>query len=831
MDNQYNPLEIESSIQELWENSSAFSVGEDLNREKYYCLAMFPYPSGTLHIGHIRNYTLSDVIARYQRMHKKNVLHPIGWDAFGLPAENAAIQNKTNPSDWTKENINEMRSQFKRLGYSYDWKRELATCDPDYYRWEQWLFIKLYKKGLVYKKDTKVNWDPVDETVLANEQVIDGKGWRSGAVVEQKEISQWFIKITHYADELLNDLESLEEWPKQVRAMQKNWIGKSSGCFINFKVENSKESLKAYTTRVDTIFGVTGIFISPDHKISKELSETNTKIKDFLEECSKSPITESAIEKMDKKGVDTELKAICPITNRTLPIWIANYILSDYGTGVVMSVPAHCKRDWDMAKKYNLPISPVLTYNDADYDPESSPNEGFGTLINSAEYDGLSSEAAIKKIIQKLENNKSGSSATQYRLRDWGISRQRYWGTPIPMINCHECGPLPVPEEDLPVVLPTDIKFSGAQSPLKDTPSFYEAVCPKCNSPATRETDTFDTFINSSWYYSRYASYDQSTVMLDNRAKYWTPVDYYIGGIEHAVLHLLYARFMHKVLRDEGLLNSNEPFKKLLTLGMVLNQGSKMSKSKGNSISPIDTIEKYGADTLRLYIIFAAPPELSLEWSESGIDGAYKFLRKLWAFSYNNETIDLYNESNKSSVTTHIYWESASNKQKDIRREVYTILQQINFDYQRSQFNTVVSGCMKLFNIISKLYSERQGLLDKFIVYEGYLILIKALSPITPHICQVLWSNLGNSSLIMDAAWPIIPKDALKADEIEYIVQINGKTKGKITLSIEKDKEYIKEKVTQEPFVQKISQNKILQKTIIIPDRKLINLVYAEKSS
>ncbi len=829
MDNQYNPLEIEKNIHQLWESSQAFSVAEDLSKEKFYCLSMFPYPSGTLHMGHVRNYTLSDVIARYQRALGKNVLNPIGWDAFGLPAENAAIEHKVSPDVWTKKNITSMQQQFKSLGYAYDWKREIATSDPNYYRWEQWLFTKLLEKGLVYKKNAKVNWDPVDQTVLANEQVVDGKGWRSGAVVEQKEISSWFLKITAYADQLLEDLDQLSEWPKQVLTMQENWIGRSHGINTLFPLENSKHSLKVFTTRIDTIFGVTHLFIAPDHPMAKDLAQKDEAIAKFIKETKQVKISEVELETLEKKGIDTKVFAFHPISKEKIPVWIANYVIMEYGTGVIMSVPGHCKRDWEMAKQYNLPVKQVITPLTGSNNVIEQADEEYGRLINSEQFDNLTSKEAITKISEFLVENKLGETKTNYRIRDWGISRQRYWGTPIPIINCDQCGAVAVPEENLPVVLPLDVKFDGATSPLKDIPEFYEAKCPKCDGDATRETDTFDTFINSSWYYARFASYNQHNAMLDNRAKYWSPVDHYIGGIEHAVLHLLYARFIHKIMRDVGLLNFDEPFIKLLTLGMVHNQGTKMSKSKGNSISPIELIEKYGADTVRLYMIFAAPPEQALDWVESGVEGSYRFLKKLWLFSKGNDALEIYNETNVTTVKTHIYWESATISQKEARREVYCIFKQINYDFKRTQFNTVVSGAMKLLNLITKLYADKSDLIDKFIVHEGYVLLLKSLAPICPHITQQLWSELGNEDLLMNAPWPHIPKDALKSESIEYVVQINGKLRGKITVNVNESIQSIEQKVIKEEFVKKSINDQMLKKAIILPDRKLINLVYIDK--
>ena len=625
MEETYKPQEIEKNAQDFWDERNSFQATEDSSKPKFYCLSMFPYPSGYLHMGHVRNYTIGDVVARYQRMLGKNVLQPMGWDAFGLPAENAAIQNKIAPAEWTYKNIDYMRIQLKRLGFAFDWSREITTCDPSYYRWEQWFFLKLYDKGLVYKKNAEVNWDPVDQTILANEQVVDGRGWRSGALVERREIPQWFIKITAYADQLLNDLDKLEQWPEQVRLMQKNWIGRSEGVEVSFPLADREETLTIFTTRPDTLFGVTYVALAPQHALSKLAAESNSTLQTFLDECKNIKVAEADLATMEKKGVATGLYAKHPITGEKLPIWVANFVVMDYGSGAVMAVPAHDQRDFEFAKQYHLPIKQVIQPpNNGVWDFTKEAYSQAGELIASQEFSGMHSKDAAAAIMTQLEKSKLGERKINFRLRDWSVARQRYWGTPIPIINCPACGA--VGAKDLPVVLPEKVKFEGVSSPLKSMPEFYETTCPKCGGAATRETDTFDTFFESSWYYARFACKKQDNAMLDGRANYWAPVDQYIGGVEHAVMHLLYARFMHKLMRDEGLLNSDEPFTRLLTQGMVLNQGVKMSKSKGNTVDPATLIDKYGTDTVRLFSMFAAPPEQSLEWSDSGCRRRASFL-------------------------------------------------------------------------------------------------------------------------------------------------------------------------------------------------------------
>lgn len=821
MDNSYKPREIEEQAQQFWLKKQFFNVTEDLNKEKFYCLSMFPYPSGSLHMGHVRNYTLGDVISRYQRALGKNVLQPIGWDAFGLPAENAAIKHGIHPAEWTKKNIAAMKEQFHRLGNAYDWKREITTCDPDYYRWEQWFFIKLYEKGLVYKKNAIVNWDPVDKTVLANEQVVDGRGWRSGALVEHKEISQWFIKITAYADELLLDLDTLEEWPAQVKLMQRNWIGRSEGAEIYFKVNGYPKKLKIYTTRPDTLMGATYLAVAPDHPLAKQAALENPKVKEFLDSCQGVRMAEAELAAMEKRGVDSGLVAVHPITGEEIPVWIANFVLMQYGSGAVMSVPAHDQRDWEFAKKYHLPLKEVISAPNGAHDFSGSAFTEAGHLINSGEFDGLSSEEAKTVITAKLEAQEAGKATVNYRLRDWGVSRQRYWGTPIPMIHCEECGIVPVPEDELPVVLPENVELTGSGSPLALCPEFLHASCPKCGEDATRETDTFDTFVESSWYYARFACKGQENAMLDDRAKYWTPVDQYIGGIEHAVMHLLYARFFHKLMRDEGLVNSDEPFKALLSQGMVLKNGHKMSKSLGNIVDPNHLIDTYGADTARLFVMFASPPEQSLEWSDSGVEGSHRFLKRLWSFACQHEKLLIEINESLADGNSTINWQACDSRLKKSRFNVHHILAQVSQDYERHQYNTVVSGCMKLFNEISSYSIETEE--DKCFIHSSFCILLRLLAPITPHICHHIWQELGFEKVIIDAPWPKVDKSALKTDEVEFVVQVNGKLRAQFKANVDASEDELIKMAKEQTSAFLI--DKTIKKSIVVPHRQLINLV------
>ncbi len=814
----YEPLLIEKEAQAFWDENRCFEVKEDLNREKYYCLGMLPYPSGELHMGHVRNYTISDVISRYHHMKGLNVLQPMGWDAFGLPAENAAIKRGLPPAEWTYKNIKKMRKQFKQLGFAYDWKREVTTCDPSYYRWEQWLFVRLFKKGLVYNKNSVVNWDPVDQTVLANEQVIDGKGWRSGAIVEKREIPQWFFKITAYADQLLDDIDKLDGWPLQVRTMQRHWIGRSQGVNISFKVSKLKEKIITFTTRPDTLFGVTYLAIAPEHPIAKLAAKDRKDIAQFIKTCQQGSVAEADVATQEKRGIDTGFVALHPITKKKLPIWITNFVLMDYGTGAVMSVPAHDQRDFEFAQKYAIPMQQVITPEKKnDCDLAQAAYTGTGILMHSAQFDGLTSEEAKQAISDYLVEQKIAEPITTYRLRDWGISRQRYWGAPIPIIYCKHCGTVPVPEEDLPVILPTDLVPDGHGSPLASCSEFYKTKCPQCGKAAKRETDTMDTFVESSWYYARYCSFDQDQSMLDERAKYWTPVDQYIGGIEHAVLHLLYARFMHKVLRDEHLVNSDEPFLRLLTQGMVLKDNTKMSKSKGNVVTPTPLLKQYGADTLRLFIIFAAPPEQSLEWSDAGVEGAHRFLKKLWhyahtmqAFLMNNEPISVpLLDSTDPTIQNHY-------------KQLHELLQQATHDMERGQFNTVVSAAMKLFNLLSTLTPDQNERIQ--LIREGLHILLCILSPVTPHICHYLWQKLDFGHNILQASWPKINNKALQTTRMELVVQVNGKLRAKITVSADASQDEIEQIALQEKNVQQHIKHSSIRKIVIVP-KKLVNIV------
>jgi len=826
MQEQYQPQTIEENAQKIWMEQHCFQAVENVNKEKFYCLAMFPYPSGRLHMGHVRNYTIPDIIARYQRMLGKNVLQPMGWDAFGLPAENAAIQHKIPPAEWTYQNIAMMRQQMMRLGFAYDWSREITTCDPHYYRWEQWFFITLFEKNLVYKKNAEVNWDPIDQTVLANEQVIDGRGWRSGALVERRKIPQWFIKITAYAEELLQGLDQLPQWPEEVKTMQRNWIGRSEGVDIFFPVLDHAEPLTIFTTRPDTLFGVTYIAIAPQHPLAALAAKNNPAVQHFIDDNRNIKTAEADMATMEKKGIATGLFVVHPLTQQHLPIWIANFVLMDYGSGAVMAVPAHDQRDFEFAEKQGLPITQVIQPPNNNWDFSQQAFTTEGTLINSDKFSGLPSKAAKTKIIQHLEQANLGKLKINYRLRDWGISRQRYWGTPIPIVNCATCGA--VPEKNLPVILPEKVTFEGVTSPLKTMATFYETTCPVCGKPAERETDTFDTFLESSWYYARFACKNQDQSMLDDRVNYWVPVDQYVGGIEHAILHLLYARFMHKLMRDEGLLNSDEPFLRLLTQGMVLNNGIKMSKSKGNVVDPQPLIERYGADTVRLFIMFAAPPEQNLEWSDSGVEGAFRFLKRLWAFAYENRELIMRENYLGKKTAADIVWEKVNAAQQDIYRQIYHILDQVKYDYERQQFNTVVSSCMKIFNLLLKIPTAAAPDQDirSHILHKGTSILLRLLSPITPHITQQLWQDLNFTGLIIDAAWPKPSEVSLAAQTVEWVVQVNGKLRGRLHLANALDEAALLMAAQAEPKVAQALEGKEIKKVIVVPG-KLINIVVA----
>ena len=811
MTTQYEPKKIEKKAQEFWEKERCFEVDEASDKEKFYGLTRFPYPSGQLHMGHVRVFTISDVIARYQRMLGKHVMQPMGWDAFGMPAENAAIERDIPPAEWTYQNIDYMRSQLKRLGYAYDWTRELTTCKPDYYRWEQWLFTRLFEKGLVYRKNSIVNWDPVDQTVLANEQVIDGRGWRSDAVIERREIPQWFMKITDYAEELLSCLDQLDGWPESVKMMQRNWIGRSEGIDITFKVDE-KLTLSAYTTRPDTLMGVTYLAIAGEHLLAKKIASNNPKVADFIAECKKNHAVEAAIETMKKKGMSLGIDAIHPITGEKIPLWVANFVLMNYGTGVVMGVPGHDQRDWDFAKEYKITINQVIKPSDnSKIDINIAPYLEYGILINSNEYNGLDSHQAFDAIAEYLEKENKGKRTINFRLRDWGISRQRYWGTPIPIIYCDECGTVAVPEEQLPVVLPEKVKFKGIGSPLKNMSDFYHTDCPKCGNLAKRETDTFDTFFESSWYFSRYAC-PGSDKMLDDREAYWMPVDQYTGGIEHAILHLLYSRFFQKLLRDEGLSSADEPFTNLLTQGMVLKDGAKMSKAKGNTVDPQELIDKYGADTVRLFMISAASPEQALEWSDKGVQGAYRFLKKLWV---------LIEKHCSEGPLKPI--DDLNGNQKELRYKTHSTIVKVSDDIgRRYKFNTAIAAIMELLNSVTRFDDDSHK--GRSVVRESLETIILLLSPIVPHICHELWKKLNYKTSLIDERWPNADKLALAKDSIEIVVQVNGKLRSRIIVDVNADEERIKSLVIKDKNVQRyIGKNKV--KNIIIVPGRLVNVV------
>ncbi|WP_020682867.1 leucine--tRNA ligase [Marinobacterium rhizophilum] len=862
MNEQYQPGDIESQTQAYWDEHDSFRCDEDTTKEKFYCLSMFPYPSGRLHMGHVRNYTIGDVVSRYQRMQGKNVLQPMGWDAFGLPAENAAIKNNVAPGKWTYENIDYMRNQLQQMGFGYDWSREVATCHPEYYRWEQWFFTRLMAKGMVYKKESEVNWDPVDLTVLANEQVIDGRGWRSGALVERKKIPQWFLKITDYADQLLEDLDKLDHWPEQVRTQQRNWIGRSKGVELKFQVAGNGE-LEVFTTRPDTLMGVTYVAVAPQHPLALQAAERNPELAAFLEDCKHTKVAEADLATMEKKGMALGLEATHPLTGETVPVWTANFVLMDYGSGAVMAVPAHDQRDWEFAHKYGLPIRQVIKPLDAST-PVDIEREAFtdkGVLINSGDFSELEFDVAFKAIAKELERKGKGRTTINYRLRDWGVSRQRYWGTPIPVINCPSCGPLPVPEEQLPVVLPEDVDFDGVGSPIKKMDSFIQCECPKCGGAAERETDTFDTFMESSWYYARYACARSGDAMLNaEQANYWLPVDQYIGGIEHAILHLLYSRFFHKLMRDEGLVNSDEPFTRLLCQGMVLadtyyreddkggkiwiaptdvdtetdDKGriisarlksdglpveqagvSKMSKSKNNGIDPQVMIDKYGADTVRLFMMFAAPPEQSLEWSDSGVEGAHRFLKRLWK--------QVHDHLQQGQGVATLDAANLTNDQRDLRRKVHETIAKVSDDIERRQtFNTAIAAVMELSNSIGRFVDvSEQG---RAVTREAVLAATQLLAPIVPHITHHLWQQLTGSDDLLHTPWPQVDEAALTRASLEMVVQVNGKVRAKISVAANADEDVILHTALADENVRKHMAGKQLRKKIVVPG-KLVNIV------
>ncbi|MCL2918075.1 leucine--tRNA ligase [Shewanella litorisediminis] len=857
MQEQYIHSEIEAEVQKYWADNKTFEVTEDPAKEKFYCLSMFPYPSGRLHMGHVRNYTIGDVVARFQRLQGKNVLQPIGWDAFGLPAENAAIKNATAPAPWTYENIDYMKNQLKMLGFGYDWSREIATCTPEYYRWEQWFFTKLYEKGLVYKKTSAVNWCPNDQTVLANEQVQDGCCWRCDTPVEQKEIPQWFIKITAYAEELLNDIDNLEGWPEQVKTMQRNWIGRSEGVEMTFKVKDSDDSFDIYTTRPDTVMGVTYVAIAAGHPLAEKAALNNPELAAFVEECKQSGTSEAELATMEKKGVATGLYAIHPLTGEEVPVWAANFVLMNYGTGAVMSVPAHDQRDYEFAKKYSLALKAVIKPADGEVDISEAAYTEKGVLFNSGEFNNLDFDGAFNAIADKLAAEGKGKRQVNFRLRDWGVSRQRYWGAPIPMVTLEDGTVMPTPEDQLPVILPEDVVMDGVQSPIKADKEWAKTQVN--GQDALRETDTFDTFMESSWYYARYCSPKANEMLDPAKANYWLPVDQYIGGIEHACMHLLYFRFFHKLLRDAGLVNSNEPAKRLLTQGMVLadafyynnekgariwvspldvtvvekddkgrilksvdNEGhelvytgmSKMSKSKNNGIDPQVMVEKYGADTVRLFMMFASPPELTLEWQESGVEGAHRFIKRLWKLA---------SEYSAAPATEALDVAALNGDQKTLRRELHKTIAKVTDDLGRRQmFNTAVAAVMELMNHLQKAPLESAQ--DKALMNEALSAVVRLLYPIAPHVCFNLWRELGNSSAIEDAGWPATDESALVEDSKLIVVQVNGKVRAKLTVAADATKEQVEALGLAEDAVRKYTDGVTVRKVIYVPG-KLLNIV------
>jgi len=866
MHEQYQPREIEAAAQSHWDAQKSFEVSEQPGKDTFYCLSMFPYPSGKLHMGHVRNYTIGDVIARYQRMQGKNVLQPMGWDAFGMPAENAAMKNQVAPAKWTYENIAYMKAQLKSLGLAVDWTREVTTCKPDYYRWEQWLFTRLYEKGVIYRKNGTVNWDPVDQTVLANEQVIDGRGWRSGALIEKREIPMYYFKITAYADELLDSLDELDGWPEQVKTMQRNWIGKSRGMEISFPYDvasiGSEGVMKVFTTRPDTLMGATYVAVAAEHPLATLAAQNNPELQVFIDECKRGGVAEADIATQEKKGLATSLRVQHPLTGELLPVWVANYVLMNYGEGAVMAVPAHDERDFEFASKYDLPIKPVVRTSAGDQTPapwQDAYGE-HGELINSGIFDGLDFDGAFDAIEVALQKKGLGQARTQFRLRDWGISRQRYWGCPIPIIHCDSCGDVAVPEDQLPVVLPEDVVPDGAGSPLARMPEFYECSCPNCGAPAKRETDTMDTFVESSWYFARYASPNYEQGMVDPAAaNHWLPVDQYIGGIEHAILHLLYARFFHKLMRDEGLVSSNEPFKNLLTQGMVVadtyyrtleNGGKdwfnpadviverdakakiigaklasdglpveiggteKMSKSKNNGVDPQAMIDAYGADTCRLFMMFASPPDMSLEWSDSGVEGASRFLRRVWRLAHAHVS---------AGVAGTLDTASLSDEQKAVRRAIHLAIKQASVDVgQHHKFNTAIAQVMTLMNVLEKAATASEQ--DRALLQEGLETVALLLAPITPHISHELWQRLGKQGAIIDAQWPKVDESALVQDSLTLVVQVNGKLRGQIEVPAAASREEVEAAARGNENVLRFTEGLTIRKVIVVPG-KLVNIV------
>ncbi len=816
MDDRYSPIDVEREAQAFWAQARSFEVTEGDSRPKFYCLSMFPYPSGRLHMGHVRNYTLGDVISRWRRMQGMNVLQPMGWDAFGLPAEGAAERNGVAPAQWTYDNIAAMRDQLKRLGLAYDWRREIATCRPEYYRWEQWLFTRLYRKGLAYRATAPVNWCPKDQTVLANEQVVDGRCWRCDTLVERREIPQWFLRITAYADELLAGLDGLPGWPERVATMQRNWIGRSEGAEIRFTVEGFG-TLTVFTTRPDTLMGATYLAVAAEHPLAVAACAERPEVARFREECRVTQTAEAAVETMEKRGVDTGRRAVHPLTGGTLPVYAANFVLMGYGEGAVMAVPAHDERDFAFAQRYGLPVVPVVVPEDYQGAPgdlvRDAAYTGPGRLVDSGPFTGLTSNDARARVVEALASIGAGAPRVQLRLRDWGVSRQRYWGAPIPMIYCEACGVVPVPDQDLPVRLPEDVVITQGGSALALRADFVNVSCPQCGTAARRETDTFDTFMESSWYYARYCCHDNDRGMLDARVRHWLPVDQYIGGIEHAILHLLYARFFNKLLRDEGLLGNDEPFTRLLTQGMVLKDGTKMSKSKGNTVDPQALIEQYGADTARLFIMFAAPPEQSLEWSDDAVAGAHRFLRRLWGLA--RAATQRPRPANGDYDESH----------RALRADMQALLDQALRDYERYHFNTVVAACMGLANILQRLLDEPASDSGTRLSYEGLSLVLRLLAPIVPHITHRLWQDLGfMPGAIIDAPWPTVDAEALKRATVRLVVQVNGKRRAEITVDADCDRAAIEARALGDEAVMRHLGGKSVAKVVVVPGR-LVNIV------
>jgi len=859
MHEQYTPTAIERAAQAFWNEQRSFEAREDPAREKYYCLSMFPYPSGKLHMGHVRNYTIGDVISRYQRMLGKNVLQPMGFDAFGLPAENAAIANDTQPAKWTYANIDYMKDQLRRLGFAYDWSRELATCRPEYYRWEQQLFTRLFRKGLVYRKNAVVNWDPVEQTVLANEQVVDGRGWRSGALVERREIPQWFLKITAYAQELLDDLDRLPGWPEAVKTMQRNWIGRSEGLELQFAVAGG-EPLTVYTTRPDTLMGVTYVAVAAEHPLAQQAAASNPALAEFLKSCVRSGVAEAELETMEKRGMPLGISATHPISGEAVPVWVANFVLMGYGTGAVMAVPGHDERDHEFALKYGLPIRQVIRPAEgAAIDVAAAAYTAHGVLVNSGAFDGLDFAQAFDAIVARFEQSGNGSRRVNFRLRDWGVSRQRYWGCPIPIVYCARCDAQAVPEDQLPVVLPEDVAFTGVKSPIKADPSFRKTTCPSCGGPAERETDTFDTFFESSWYFARYACPDNDRAMLDERANYWLPVDQYIGGIEHAILHLLYARFFHKLMRDEGLVACDEPFTNLLTQGMVVKETyyreaadgkktwfspadvelqldaksqpvsaiyrgdgqpvviggvEKMSKSKNNGIDPQALVDQYGADTARLFAMFAAPPEQSLEWREDGVEGAARFLKRVWRGVYQHV---------QGGPVAPLDTGMLDAAQKALRRKLHETIAKVGDDYgRRKTFNTAIAAVMELMNEVLRF--EDASAQGRALLQEAWQGIALMLNPVVPHLCHALWQALTGRDDLLQQRWPQADAAALQRDSIPMVVQVNGKLRGNIEVPTGASQDEVVAIALADENVRKFIAGQAIRKQVVVP-RKLVNFV------